>query len=202
MRERERVTQTASKRQKVGNIRQRAGDRDKQKAHDSTRHHLLPLSSKFTPQYLFGDNGQNARRHCSRIVTTTFLARSRGHLRDTAGARGSPTAAGCGRTGDSTVAQDHRTPSTRRPSTTLTPPPGLVRSRLQPSHTDTSTPSSLPAPWAPASAARSHLRATCTPEARFPPAWGTQLCGAVLYCTSPMRSAPQPWRGGPLPRLS
>lgn len=94
MGDRERVTRTVSERQKVGNRRQRAGDGDKQKAHDSTSHHLLPLSSRFTRQYLFCDNGQNSLKHLSCRVTTMFIFLSRGRLRDTAGGRRAPTAAG------------------------------------------------------------------------------------------------------------
>ena len=42
-------------REKVDNIGKRVGD--------SASHHLLPLSFKYTPQYLFCDKGQNSFKH-------------------------------------------------------------------------------------------------------------------------------------------
>lgn len=149
------VTERVTKAVSESNIRQRAGDRDKQKAHDSTGHILLPLSSKFTPQYLFWDNGQNSFKQLPCTVNPMFIFLSRGRLRDAAGGRGCPPDTSCSSTVGHGVDRDCR-PRIHGPSMTLTPPPGLAITFLQPSHMDTSSPRSLPVPCTPTSPGHTH----------------------------------------------
>lgn len=155
-------------------MRERVGDRGKQRVADSTSHHLLPLSSKFTPQYLFCDNGQNSFKHLSFTVNTMLLFLSRGRLRDTSGGRGSSEVAGCCSTGgqqNSPQPQTQNMPSLNDLEASTWPGNNLLAAP----HIETSSPNSSPVPWAPTSSVCTcqELLIDCSPPAlqKFASCW-------------------------------
>lgn len=77
----------------MSDLGERVDDRDRGQI--TASHHLLPLGSKFIPQYLLYDNGQNSFKHLSSTASRMLSFLRRGCLRDTAGGGGSPEVASC-----------------------------------------------------------------------------------------------------------